>query len=304
MLPISAWLAVSLALGSPTPIAGPTTPEGGGRERLASTQEGTEPGAPRPGLAPEVVRRAVAAAATEEAVYVDRPGDGNVWAQGSGYKARFGPGGTTLYLPLSSPTPRLAPFGLAFVSSSLGSVRLDVPGTAEPSSEGLRVEYDRGGVREVYDLRVRELEQTLVVDSAPLEAGDLVVRMAVSGELSFAGSGPDGLRFETADGKSGVFVGHAVAIDAAGAQREALTAFDSGEIEIRVPAGSLAGAPFPLAIDPLLTPFGVDTTVDYTDNADIAYDVTNDVWCVVYELVTGGQGDIYSRLVSDPSDGS
>ena len=240
-----------------------------------------------------------------ETVLVDEAADGSLWARGVTYKARFGPDRVDFYPFLGPRAPRLFPLSLSVHSASLGARALDGGRPAAPSKDGLRVTYDRGGVLEVYELRPREIEQLFVVPAAGGAGDDLKVRLDVSTEMALAGSTSEGLRYEAPDGSGGVLYGRAIAIDASGRRKEAATSIAGEGIEIRVAASDLADAAFPLTIDPVLTPTFPVAAAPAVDaiNADVAYDVTADVWCVCFEdIFAAADHDVYVRFVSDPAD--
>ncbi|HKB15787.1 MAG TPA: hypothetical protein VKF62_06965, partial [Planctomycetota bacterium] len=235
-----------------------------------------------------------------EKVFTDRRGDGNIWAKGLTYKARFGSDGAD-YIPfLGSTAPRGFPLGLRFQTAAIGDSLLAVAQAIEPSIEGTRVSYDRGPVKEVYDLRPREVEQLFVVSTRPV-AGDLVVRVGVVSEMAFGGSTDEGLRFEAPGGLGGAVYGKAVAIDAEGDVAELTTLLDGGTIEIRVPAPLVAAAAFPLTIDPVVVTFPIDLT-GFDDFApDVSYDLATDTWACVYEETDNAvDHDIFWTRVTDP----
>jgi hypothetical protein len=226
-------------------------------------------------------------------VHVDEPGDGNVWARGATYKARFGAEGVE-YIPfLGARSPRNFPVLFRAQAVALGETDLPLDAAVPPALGGMRVIYDRGAVVETWELRPGEVEQRFVVSEVG-GAGDLLVRIAVETDLPFAGS-EAGLAFEV-PGLGGVRYGAATIFDARGAAMERAVEWEAGTIEIRVPASFLAAAEFPVTIDPVVTTVAVDTGTDDDFNTDVAYDGTNDVWLVVNEeTFSAGDRDIQTR---------
>ncbi|HET6203578.1 MAG TPA: hypothetical protein VFI25_12330 [Planctomycetota bacterium] len=233
-------------------------------------------------------------------VSLDRPGDGNIWARGRTYKARFGADGAE-YIPFLGPTaPQNYPLGLTFRSASVGGHPLATVASKPPSLEGFRVTYDRGVLGEVYELAPDSVEQLFRLSSAPPEAGDLAVRLEISGGLAFAGPEDAGLRFEAPQGLGGVRYGRASVLDAAGSRAAVPTSFEAGTIEIRVPGELLAGAAFPLTIDPILTTFPVDDTAFDDYAPDVSFDATVRIWACVYEeTFSAVDHDVFWTKVDD-----
>src|SRR5436190_21066955 len=97
-------------------------------------------------------------------VLIDQPGDGATWARGLTYKARFDANGFT-YIPfLGSSVPRNYPVQFAIADVKVGGVALRLDALAAPSVNGTRITYDRGGLREIYDLQPTSVEQTFEID--------------------------------------------------------------------------------------------------------------------------------------------
>src|SRR5262249_43431290 len=83
----------------------------------------------------------------------------------------------------------------------------------------------------------------------------------------------------------GVRYGRATALDANGASTAVATTWTASGIEMRVPATFVAGARFPLVIDPVVSSFAVDSTSPDDFLPDVAYDATTARWLTVYEEV-------------------
>ncbi|MGH7150045.1 MAG: hypothetical protein ACREIU_05080 [Planctomycetota bacterium] len=233
-------------------------------------------------------------------VYLSQRADGTHWARGRTYKARFGADGID-YIPyLGSSAPRNYLLRLAFQSASIGGIDLVVADRKAPSIEGTRVTYDRGGLKEVYDLAASSVEQLFVLSSPPLEGGDLVVRVNVSGDLAFAAASNQGLRFEAPNGLGGVAFGRATLIDDAGVHSELLTRWEGGAIEIALPSALLAEAAFPVRIDPVLQTISVDATAIERFAPDVSFDATTRIWaCVFEENFSAAEHDVFWAAVDD-----
>lgn len=119
-----------------------------------------------------------------------------------------------------------------------------------------RYEYRWPDMTEAYDVRAEGVEQSFVFARAPHLAGDLVVRGRIDTDLRLATEVPTAgahtpLLFADAQGRPIVRYGAAFAYDAAGRQTEVLTAWHAGRITLTVPGAWLAGAVWPVTIDPL-----------------------------------------------------
>jgi hypothetical protein len=228
-------------------------------------------------------------------VYFDQPGDGSIWALGAGYKASFRSSGAT-YIPfLGSCAPKDYPVNLALKSISVGGRALTYDSQAAPVRNGTRVTFDRGGVVELYDMKLASAEQGFVFESLPA-TGDLVLEVAVDSALEAAGTS-EGLRWSNALGA--VEYSRAVLVDAAQHRTPVLTQVNGGTLEIRVPADVLAGATFPIVVDPVITTFTVDDSTNDDTDPDIAYDATNGVYQVVWSRAfSATDHDCYSQLQS------
>ncbi|HAM72060.1 MAG TPA: hypothetical protein DCM86_10495, partial [Verrucomicrobiales bacterium] len=120
---------------------------------------------------------------------------------------------------------------------------------------------------------------------APPAQGPLVVEAELTG-LRFAGRTSSGIHYADAAGTPRLRVGEAVAVDAAGRSATLAAAVDQGRLEFLVPAAFLAGAQYPVAIDPVISPeFGMDTpvrlaTYEGQDSPSVAWDGT--CWLVAW----------------------
>jgi hypothetical protein len=225
-------------------------------------------------------------------VYLDRPGDGPIWARGAHYKAGFEADGAVFY-PLFGPrqTAHL-PLAFHFKGLGAGTSEVEFADSVAPVLQGRVIEYRRGPVVEEYEVGSGQVEQRFRFQK-PLPPGELVLRLEVATELAFAGAA-GGLAFES-PGLGRVHYGEATAIDAAGGMQACAVRFVDGAIEIRVPEPFLTEEAYPLTIDPILlfVPVDVRAALDHVA-ADIAYDATADRYTVTYEeiAVAGVDHDI------------
>ena len=112
----------------------------------------------------------------------DEPGNGELWAAGLTYKASFTPAGTTFVPVLGAAAPRNTPVAFALASVTVAGEPVALGAVARPEHAGERVVFDHGRVREVWDARPTELEQTFELDLARHD-GEVVVRLDVATEL-------------------------------------------------------------------------------------------------------------------------
>jgi hypothetical protein len=225
-------------------------------------------------------------------VYLDEPGDGSILARGTAYKARFDSSGITFY-PLFGPrADRHYPVSISFDGAWAGDTPIPATTSVPPTREGMVVSYARGSITEEFELRPEGVEQRFVV-SQRLGTGEILVRLSVATDLSFAGV-EGGLVFEAA-GLGSFRYGEATAIDGRGASRASPVQFDEGGIEIRVPSDFVEESTFPVTIDPILVAVAVDLTPFDDFAADICYDAGTDHYLVIYEeiAVAGVDHDIF-----------
>ncbi|MBK8978881.1 MAG: hypothetical protein IPM29_23520 [Planctomycetes bacterium] len=212
---------------------------------------------------------------TLDRVHFDRARDGELWAAGTTYKASFGRDGFTYVPYLGSDAPRDYPVRFVLRAVRVGGVALPlVP--AEPELAGTRVTFARGAVRERYDLRLDQVEQSFVVDSAL--AGDVEIDVQVISELAEDGTTP-GLQFGNRLGC--VHYGAAHVVEDA-VLRPVETTFDGDSLTIRVTAA--LRTPAPLVVDPIIrtSAFTYSASGD-SAQPDIAYDASSDQYLVVWQ---------------------
>ncbi|MBK7644806.1 MAG: hypothetical protein IPJ19_17490 [Planctomycetes bacterium] len=225
-----------------------------------------------------------------ERVYMDEPGDAHVWARTESYKASFGAEGATFVPFLGSKAPHNYPLGFHVIGCEAGVA-------PSPSQIGAveRIEYERGGLIERYDLAPGWIEQSFVLRERPA-AGDYTLRIGVESEL--AGRLEAGeILFSNELG--GVRYGRATAIDALGRTADVPALLHEGEIELVVPGAFLADAQAPITIDPIVSTFtiGLVTTDDYA--TDTAYDLTTDHFVATLMLEFSlTDHDIVNRILS------
>jgi len=211
-----------------------------------------------------------------DAVLYGTGGDGRLWASGATYKASFGAEGFT-YVPFLGPkAPRNHPVHFALASVRVGGRTVAFTPDSAPIRNGDRVEFDRGVVREVYDLTPHGVEQTFVVDGAL--PGDVEVELKVTTDLVEDASVP-GLQFAGERGCVRYGAAYLVAND----RKQAIgTTFRDGSIRLHVPAAQRSvGA---VVIDPVISTGYTATTSAYEfDRPDVSFDASTNRYLLVWE---------------------
>ena len=206
----------------------------------------------------------------------DAPGDGRLWAAGSTWKASFGREGFT-YVPALPGAPRNFPVQLRLAGVRVGGQAVPLHTNVMPVRDGDRIVFDRGAVQEVYDLRVAEVEQTFVVDTAL--AGDVDVDIAVVSELGEDPTRP-GIQFANTFGE----VRYGDAFLVRDGDKLAIDSWHAGStIRLRAPAALRGDGP--VIIDPILSTAPVTTSAGALTSPDVAYDATNERYLMVWESV-------------------
>lgn len=217
--------------------------------------------------------RAAPAPAAEHVLF-DAPGDGRLWAVGSTYKASFGADGF-VYVPFfGSDAPRNYPVRFVLRSVRVGGRDLEFRAEATATRHGATVTFDRGLVREVYDLTLTGVEQTFEVDGTL--AGDVDVELDVVSDLT-----EDATRAGVQFGNHLGHVAYGTAWLVRGTEKvEIPTAMHANTIRLHVPATQRgAGA---VVIDPLVTTVAATATLKDSAVPDVAYDATTDRWCLTW----------------------
>src|SRR5690606_2801707 len=129
------------------------------------------------------------------------------------------------------------------------------PAAVQFQPSAWRYEYRGAAVTERYDVRREGVEQSFVVHERPAAAGDLVIRGRFLTRLATperaALHAPLVLRGPA--GEALVGYGSAIAFDASGSSTPVTTACTGGTVVLTVPAAWLAGARFPVTVDPLIS---------------------------------------------------
>ncbi|MBL9076612.1 MAG: hypothetical protein JNL08_03860 [Planctomycetes bacterium] len=215
----------------------------------------------------------------------ERPG-----AVGNGWKAAFGRDGFC-YVPFfGSAAERDYPLRTQLAEVRVGGSHLAFAADIAAVRTGDRYVYDRGAVREYYDLTREHVEQTIVVPHAP--PGDVTVVLAIDSELREDTARP-GIQFANALGS----VGYGDAFLLRDGRRLPIeTTFADGRITLHVPAALRDDGP--VVIDPIYytqpTNPGFPTPSGWPD---LAFDVTHESWLVVWEVPWSiTDFDLYSQM--------
>jgi hypothetical protein len=253
------------------------------------TPLGAEP--PQAGSAPP------AATAVRDSYGLVAVEDG-LMALGPDYKARFETGRMVFTPAFGERAERNFPLILSCDSAHRGRAPMRASPAARPEQEDLSVLYDHGDFVELYDVRREGIEQSFVFESLPEGTGDLVVRLAVAGELAgeLIDGGRGGARFARAE-LGAVELGAVTGIDAAGASAPGLVRFVSDALELVLPADFVDGARLPLVVDPFIGgTFDIAGGSNDDHHADVAYDRDSDTYLAVWQRTFSiGDSDIRGR---------
>lgn len=233
---------------------------------------------------------------TADRLLFDQPGDGRIWAAGSTFKASFGAEGF-VYVPFfGSHAPRNHPVHFVLRAVRVGGRDLALLADVMPSWSGTRVTFDRGSVREVYDLTPTSVEQTFVVDGD--QAGDVEVELEVVTDL-VEDATTAGLQFGNALGH--VDYGTAFLVRDDG-KREIPTTFAGRTLRLQVPAVQRGTGP--VVIDPVITTRTLTPTLMESDIPDVAYDATTDRWAVVWvHIFSASDHDVVAEVRTGDNEG-
>jgi len=281
--PAALFAAVSLGLAQ-APIGSSRPAVGTGTEPTVFAVQGvptSKAGVPLAAAQPRL----------DELTFAEEPGA--IWAAARTFKARFDAAGATFVPFLGAVAERNYPITFTLAQVRAGTMVLPFAGNAAPARDGDTIRLPRGTVCELYELTTLGMEQRFTFDRLPVR-GELHLRIAVGTELACTAT-ETGLAFGNQLG--GARYGKAVAIDARGARIAVATEWREGGIELTVPAAFVARAELPLLIDPLVTVFVAEATTEAVSSPDVAYDVTNDRFLLVWERAySSTDHDVWSEL--------
>jgi len=222
--------------------------------------------------------------------------NGNPLSGGAEYKALFTANGATFY-PRFPSAPGHTPLEFRLADVTVGGQALGFLGGVSPVRTADRIEYLRGTLVEVYEIRPDGMEQMFVFPSLP-RSGEIVVRVGLETGMLAEPAEAGGFRFSNEYGSVGYT--QAVAVDALGRRLALSTELVGDAIEIRVPAEFADQAALPLTIDPVV---GAIFTVDAPpvgmpdNNADVAHEDGSGNFNIVWERAfNAGDHDVWSQL--------
>lgn len=226
-------------------------------------------------------------------VFVDCPRAGQVWVAGRGYKAGFNADGLTIVTTPGSTIPGQR-FAARLASIEVGGLPLPLT-AARVTATDHAVDLDHGKVVERYLLTPDHVEQTFVFATLP-RRGAIEITVEVNTEADVrVEETATAFAFTDAAG-NGVRYGRAVAVDGEGHRLALDTRFANGCIRMTVPAAFVAGAHLPLMVDPIVGPIvQVSTNAFREREPDVAYDLTNDRYVIVWQRdVSPTDSDVWS----------
>lgn len=183
-----------------------------------------------------------------EHVVFDRPqGDDVLWAIGEDWKARIDGRGCEFVPFFGAQAPQNFPVRLELVRATAGNATLTLA-DGRPERHGAQVRTVRGGVVEVLDTAMRQIEQSFVFADLP-NRGAVAIEVGITGDYQTEVL-PNGLRLRNAHGA--VDYTKAIAYDAAGARIDLRIEWTGSAARIEIPATFVAAARLPLVLDPVV----------------------------------------------------
>ncbi len=194
------------------------------------------------------------------------------------------------------------------LASAAGSAACPTEPTIAPDRRSVR--FDRGGIVEEYRLGTTGIEQVFVVPAALTAPGEeLVVVGSIDCQGQFESS-DQGWLWRTTDGV--VSLGRVHVFDAAHRTIAASMRVEGDSATIAIEASALAGAAYPLTIDPeigtndfRLSTMGPDGDIDYDAlRPAVAYNSLNNEYLVVWagdddaNGVTDGEFEIFAQRIN------
>ncbi len=210
--------------------------------------------------------------------------NGQISAIGGGVETSFETGRVVITPLLGRQAPADMPLTLELTAVSRGAARIDVGRTTTPRLRSDQVDYAHaGGITERYVSRPDGVKQSVLIQDPILGEGDLIVRMRVTTDLECATTeSARQLDFDAGD-LGGIHIGTVLGIDAKGTRAEGTMRFDGQFLDLVLPSSFVEQASYPLDVDPVIGG-QINVGRSFSDNEmDIAFDVTNDIYGVVYQ---------------------
>jgi hypothetical protein len=176
-------------------------------------------------------------------------------AFGPAYTARFDEDGLTFLPALGRSAPETRRLTYRFEQARVGGVAIQSQATdVAPQIVDGRVEYDRGGLVEIYEPLEAGLEQSFLLEALPTRSGDLVVEGYLDSDLVAAPERSDAaaLRF-VEPGLGTLTIDKVLGIDAAGREVPGTLRLVGDRLELVLPAEFVREAALPLLLDPLIS---------------------------------------------------
>lgn len=197
----------------------------------------------------------------------------------------------------SGMSPRLE---LRYLGSRRGNMHDLAHAPRNPMLTDKVVRYHRGNVVETYTVAPTGFEQSFHITQRPQGYGDLVLSITVGGNVTAPAARRAHQALEFAiDGSRQIRYGEAIAFDRSGSRVNVATSYDGvSQIELTVPQSFLDDATFPIVVDPAVGPvFVADTNIYNDTNPDVAYDLVNDryllVWQRTFPATTGIRAQLF-----------
>ena len=206
-------------------------------------------------------------------------------AEGGQYRADFDRHGVALSTPAArgAELPNLT---LTFLGSARGATTELATQDVDPVLTGNFVRYPRNSLVETYEATATGYEQTFHIPYRPTGHGDLVLSMAVSGNVHAEAMAASHRAIEFVHGETrAIRYSEAYAFDRTGTRVHVLTRYDgAGRLELIVPSAFLDRANYPVVVDPSVGPVFNPGTGGWNDfNPDVAYDPVTEHYLVVWQ---------------------
>ena len=216
---------------------------------------------------------------------VFQQGSGRVHAESGRFRAEFTADAVALWTPSEEKDGEQPRLELRYLNSSRSGARAQAP-MVTPKLAGDYVRYSRDALVETYEVRAGGYEQSFHIDQRPAGSGDLVIAIAVAGNVTApaAEARHQALEFRHGEVRA-IRYGEAIAFDRHGLRTEVLTRYDGqGRLELIVPASFVDGATYPIVVDPWVGPVFNPGGPSFEDiKPDVAYDLENDSYMVVWQ---------------------
>ncbi len=175
------------------------------------------------------------------------------WAAGPNYKVSLG-AEVSFFPVLGRDAPRNLPVRWQTEAIRVGGRPwADASPTVSTWHDDWRFELRRGAVTEAYDVRKEGVEQTFVLHEAPGPGALRIVgRLTTDLDAPPQAARHGALTFANDLGQAIVDYGAAIAFDATGRWTPLSTAWDGERVTLTLSAAWLAGATYPVVVDPLL----------------------------------------------------